>query len=77
MSRIEGKELKFSSCLCRLPSAVNVMLNLSNVKLLGGGRALLEDLNSDQFSCSHAWLQEKSTNSSLQEHYCWSKELNE
>ena len=74
--QIKGKELKISSCLCCLPSAVNVMLNLSNVKLPGGGRALVEDLNSDQFFCSHARLQEKSINSSLQEHYCWSKELN-
>ena len=27
--RIRRKELKIRSCLCRLPSAVNVMLNLS------------------------------------------------
>jgi len=28
---IKGKELKIRSCLCRLPSAINVMLNLANV----------------------------------------------
>ena len=31
--RIRRKELKIRSYLCRLPSAVNVMLNLSNVIL--------------------------------------------
>ena len=31
--RIRRKELKIRSYLCRLPSAVNVMLNLSNVEV--------------------------------------------